>query len=314
MTLRYPKDKVYDAATDYVKFKFYRYLPPFRKGGSVTDINSVDYYNTSGGQEYKAAEDLQEVLLYIPEDIQSEFATDWGDKSFTNVQKDLLRAGGNLLSGTGTGITGIVDSFRNASGRLPSALAQTLANSINALPGGIGGNTDLNTVLGGTNGIVLNPNVELLFNGFGLRNFDLTYKFTPRSEPEAKEIRKIIHTFKKASLPAYNAKDTGNPSNILKQAGIPLMDPNLAATANNNYISVPDLVQVQYMKGKSLHPYLPKWKMCAITGVNVNYTPDGSYATYSDGSPVATSMTIGFAETKLVFGDEISIDSDEAQY
>ena len=50
--------------------------------------------------------------------------------------------------------------------------------------------------------------------------------------------------------------------------------------------------------------------MCAITNVDVNYTPDVAYATYDDsknpGQPVAIELSIGFQETKLVFADEIS--------
>ena len=83
---------------------------------------------------------------------------------------------------------------------------------------------------------------------------------------------------------------------------------------NNNYIGVPNLVQVKYKKGAALHPWLPKWKLAVITGVEINFTPDGTFATYDDGSPVATSMTVSFQETKLVYGSEISVDSEEAQF
>ena len=36
------------------------------------------------------------------------------------------------------------------------------------------------------------------------------------------------------------------------------------------------------MKGSVEHEGLPRFKMCAITQVDVNYTPDGAYATYFD--------------------------------
>ena len=59
------------------------------------------------------------------------------------------------------------------------------------------------------------------------------------------------------------------------------------------------------MKGSTEHPYLPRFKMCAITQVDVNYTPDGSYATYGDGQPVAIDLTLNFQETKMVFKEDI---------
>ena len=63
----------------------------------------------------------------------------------------------------------------------------------------------------------------------------------------------------------------------------------------------------QYFEGipGNEHEALPRFKMCAITQVDVNYTPDGTYATYYDGQPVAVQLTISFQETKLVFSEEI---------
>ena len=60
------------------------------------------------------------------------------------------------------------------------------------------------------------------------------------------------------------------------------------------------------MKGPDQHPYLTQFKPCAITSVQVGYTPDGQYSTYSDGSPVATQLALAFTETKLVYSNEIS--------
>ena len=59
------------------------------------------------------------------------------------------------------------------------------------------------------------------------------------------------------------------------------------------------------MKGDEPHPYLIQFKPCAISKVEVNYTPDGTFATYSDGSPVATELRLSFQETKLIFEDEV---------
>ena len=35
------------------------------------------------------------------------------------------------------------------------------------------------------------------------------------------------------------------------------------------------------------------------------YTPDGTFATYSDGAPVAVELRLSFMETKVVFAQEI---------
>tara|TARA_B100000035_G_scaffold152452_1_gene129863 strand:- start:401 stop:703 length:303 start_codon:yes stop_codon:yes gene_type:complete len=72
------------------------------------------------------------------------------------------------------------------------------------------------------------------------------------------------------------------------------------------FIGVPNLCKVSFMKGPGQHPALPVYKICAVTQVDVNYTPDGAYATYSDGSPVAIQLSINFQETKLVFAEDIA--------
>jgi len=82
---------------------------------------------------------------------------------------------------------------------------------------------------------------------------------------------------------------------------------------NRNFIGVPNLCIVEFMKGPDVHPYLTQFKPCAITNVSVSYTPDGNYATFEDGSPVATQLTLQFTETKLVYSNEISY-GDQGSY
>ena len=323
--LRYPKDTLYDQSTDYMSFEFYKYIPPFSKditGRDQAPINSIEYYNTSGNQERKASAELSTVYLYMPEDVSSSFAADWGDKSFTNVQRDALRLAGATAAGrAGAAGAAVIDAARNAGGRVNSLIAQAVTSGINNLPGNIGGVNNINQTLGSTVGTVLNPNVELLFNSFGLRKFNHTWKFAPQSEPEAAEIKKIYNTFKKASLPRYGTEGNELFGKIKEgllgredDAGKATRNVDRLFNINNNYIGVPNLVQVKYKKGTDLHPWLPVWKLAVITGVEINFTPDGTFATYDDGSPVATSMTVSFQETKLVYGNEIKVDSKEAQF
>ena len=61
------------------------------------------------------------------------------------------------------------------------------------------------------------------------------------------------------------------------------------------------------MKGHKPHPYLIQFKPCAISAVEVNYTPDGTYATYNSGAPVAVELRLNFMETKLIYADEVGL-------
>ena len=59
------------------------------------------------------------------------------------------------------------------------------------------------------------------------------------------------------------------------------------------------------MTGSDTNEKLPQFKPCGISKVQVNYTPDGTYATYDDGYPVATELQLNFTETKIIFRQDV---------
>ena len=72
------------------------------------------------------------------------------------------------------------------------------------------------------------------------------------------------------------------------------------------FIGVPKLVQVSYMHGGKENPYLPRFKMCALTNIDTNYTPDGAYSVRQDGRPIAHTISLSFQETKVCFAEDIT--------
>ena len=60
-----------------------------------------------------------------------------------------------------------------------------------------GGNVTVNDLLSRSNGEILNPNMELLFNNVTLRNFRFQFKLTPRNEKESEQVKLIIRAFKR---------------------------------------------------------------------------------------------------------------------
>jgi hypothetical protein len=315
--LSYPQ-KIFSDYTDYVKFDFYKYSPPFAQnpGGSTS--------NRYNGASYEKYPGLQTVLLYMPEDITAQYTADWGGKGFTNVAANALQTAGTAGSGNGGGfVNSVTTAITQAGQRFSSLEAQALAGAISNAPGGIGGQVGIEDVLGGVGGVILNPNVELMFEGFGLRNFSLSFKMAPRNAEETKIIRSIVGTFKKCALPTLGQQPSAGSAAVAAGIGgfidklktfLPPdaqgSDNESSPDQNANYIGVPGLVWVQFMKGGELHPFLPQYKVCAITDVSVSYTPDGSYATYGGaepGSPVATELSISFQETKLVYSNDIVV-------
>ena len=125
-----------------------------------------------------------------------------------------------------------------------------------------------------------------------MRNFQLTFKLVPRNSTEATTCNNIVKVFKQCTLPKRTAS---------KVFGFDATEGSLFA----GFIGVPNLCKVSFMAGSKEHPVLPRFKMCAVTQVDVNYTPDGTYATYGDRQPVAMTLAINFQETKLCFAEEV---------
>jgi hypothetical protein len=297
--LRYPSDPAITNDSDYVVFGFYKYAPPFGGGRdtkSPADPNSPSK-TTNAPWGYSNYEDsiersyqnksLDPIILYMPEDIQTQFGAGWNGAGFGASAAGMLGAAGAFNTQKDFGA--LVQAFGNSiPGVAKTATFQAMLSGINAVAGA---NISLNQALGTVTGSILNPNVELAYEAPKLRTFSLKFKLVPRSNKEALDIKNICNRFKKAMLPAFGGQAIFG---AVKEAA--------------NLLTIPDLCQVSFMKGNSFHPYLPKYKLCGITDVNINYTAAGAYATYRDGSPVATELTISFLESKLIFSQEINED------
>lgn len=331
--LKFPND-LYDRHTDYVRFQFYKYEPPFanlkaaekpdaegKLGTSETELLQI--YNQAGkGGGYTKFPGAPNIMMYMPEDIQAAYQTEWGGKGFSNVAANLLRTAGGALSGNpGSVIEGIKQSLGTAAGGVSTVAAEGLAEAVNQLGAG---DVSGENILQGVSGVILNPNTELMFNGFKMRNFTLNFKMVPRNAMDSNSIRSIIYQFKRVMLPSLGTPgddilnffktEVENPAEQPAEGDRKTFEDN-----NANYIGVPGLCQVKFMSGPKLHPFLPQYKVCAITDVAVNYTPDGTYATYGSGTntkagaPVAVTLAVTFQETKLVYRQDIR-NSDSGSY
>ena len=125
-------------------------------------------------------------------------------------------------------------------------------------------------------GKILNPNLELLFQGPSLRKFNYNFQFTPREKREANLVRKIIRFFKE----------------------------NMAVQTDDSklFLMTPNVFKLKYVfKSGGEHPFLNKIKMCALTNCTVQYNPDGSYMTYDDGSMTSYSLQLAFSELNPIY-------------
>ena len=301
--LRYPGGEDIGASTDYVLFQFKRYAPPFKNrpkvsnGDLETKIDDLSAwakgsYDYNQGDEYKDAnhENFPTIAMYMPEDVSTGFRGNWGGKAFSTIGANMLAAAGQ--EGLDKKLqAGIASLGETAERFVPIQSAAALRKGIQTITGDTLSNDD---VFGSISGAIMNPNTELLFQSVDMRNFMLKFKLVPRNDTESLTINRIVKTFKACTLPmrdpgkvfGFNTK--GDNSGVL-----------------SGFIGVPHLCRVSFMRGAEVHNVLPIYKMLAVTQVDVNYTPDGAYATYGDGQPVAIELAINFQETKINFAEEV---------
>ena len=297
-SLRYPSSPNITEDSDYVAFNFFKYDPPFgaRSGPGVGEAGAANsepddpnrqgrLYNFGRSGGYTPS-GTPTVILYMPEDISTGYKANWGGKAFSNFARDSLDA---LAGETAMDkISGVTTAMGDAFGRgIPLVGAAAIRKGIQKITGDSLSNDD---IFGALSGAILNPNTELLFESTDMRNFTLNFKLVPRSSGETVQINKIIKVFKETMLPRKRV------DKVFKVG---------TKGVQNGFISVPDLCRVSFMRNGEEHKFLPRYKMCAITQVDVNYTPDGAYATYQDGQSVAINLSISFQETKLLFAEDI---------
>ena len=296
-SVRFPHDMLIDEGEDFVMFDFYDYKPPFQgrnknyeKDSKKVINETLEQYNASGyAGEYFKDKAYPQILLYMPQDVTDTFAAKWEGKKFGAMTTGILAA-----AGQGAAVDKINAMGQNVSNQLKKGTAELAAKVVTGLASKLTGDQiTANDVFGGISGVVRNPNVEVLFQSMELRTFDLTFKMAPYDENDVQRMDAIIKIFKQAMLPQYKLGDDvevfGMKNNAL-EAG---------------FIQVPKVCAVNFMRGNMRNRFLPRYKMCAITDVNVNYTPDNVYATFDRSSPVATELKLSFMETKLVFSEDI---------
>jgi len=300
-TVRYPANIQFDSDTDYVVFQFGKYKPPFsQESDAGINVNSYEAYNNSirdleiqtiSVKKIDGSGDLREIksiMLPMPQDLSNELKNDWQGKSFTRMGK------ASISAAAGGAFSTPIKAAQDLSGNM-NALREALTTTVlNKIPG-VGGNLTANDISGSTRGVVLNPNAEVLYDSPNLREIGMTFKMVPRNSDEAADIKSICDAFRMASSPIY-----GGAGQLLTAGG------EAEQISQDNFIRVPFLCKFTFRKGSLDHPWIPQFKPCAITRVQVNYTPDGTYATYSDGSSVATELSINFLESKLIYQSEIN--------
>lgn len=209
---------------------------------------------------------------------------------------ELFEAGAGFLNNQKSEIVGHIGLYMPENFNLSSALNYddntSLASAMGSLPliGGVV--TSATNFASGSNeafklalnraGYVFNPQKQVLFQGVEFREFSMSFTFTPYSQDEGEQVKKIIEKFRMYAAPKRNTE-----------------------IGKNMFWVPPALFGIEFRFQGQQNPNLPKLKKCVIKNVDVNYTPNG-WTTHTDGAPVQTTMTIEFQEIALVGRDDVS--------
>ena len=150
-----------------------------------------------------------------------------------------------------------------------------------------GGGRAFEALAGAAFKIKTNPFREVLFESVDYRTFNFRYRFLPKSAQESDNIRRIINTFK------FH------------------MHPEL--TENKFFYIYPSEFEIVYNYRGGPNTFFNRIQNCALTDMTVEYGGD-KFATFDNGAPVETILTLTFRELELLTKDALADPETGAVY
>ena len=285
--LRYPKNDV-SGDYDYLKVCAYEYKPRgFGEGG----IGLTGDYGEPEDRGLTKKKGSHTVFLPMePQGLAEGNSVEWGDNRLNALTAAFADAAGAGIEGAKDSAGKAIKQFMEASGDAANNIKKALGEDDGKIAAYFAGEAVGNKgVFKRATGQVMNPNLELLFNGPALRQFAYNFRFTPREQDEAQEVKKIIKFFKYAMAPRKSKTEM--------------------------FLQSPHVFKLKYYyKNGQQHPFLNKIKTCALTSFQVQYAPDGSYMTYDDGSMTSYTVSMGFGELNPIYAEDNEKDSNDMGY
>ena len=315
-TYSYPLARRNDSKTDYLQIEIAEYsapglnLPAFEDQNKVkigqdykfsdkTRITNVvgggtegSFALTQGSTKNNFAEKRQNkqikyvISLPMPRNITDTTGVQYGEGSLNPIEAAGLAVGSELLQGNIDNLKSAFSSVISKGGRelQDSQNQRAIAAALSGTAiGALGGNVNANQVISRASGQILNPNLELLFQGVGLRVFPLQFQFFPRNSQEGTMVMNILRTFKTEMAPSRTSKE-GNSSGV--------------------FIRTPSIFQLTYMKGSKPHPFLNRFLPTVLSDMKINYTASGAHSTFYDGTPTHIRLDLQFKELNPLFKED----------
>jgi len=331
--LVYPIDADFGNTQDYIQINQFTYKPINQDiffGGATGNAGSTllnGLQNTSPKEKY-----LGLVKLPMPNQLQDSNNVAWGQDQLNAITAAVAGAvfgvSGKGLDLMGELITGERKLFgkpednqklslmgearkilskdgRDSAGAKIGSFIDKLKNNSDAqlLGRSVLGSAILNvaqfgvspeTALARGAGVVPNSNMQLLFNAPTLREFTFNWRLTARSREEAIRVKNIIRFFKQGMAVKKNNKNKTGEGSF--------------------FLGTPNIFDIHFKTSKQNYEILDRndsvlrIKTCALTGVAVNYTPDGMWNAYEKGMPTSVLLSLRFGELEPIFDTDYEED------
>tara|TARA_S200000501_G_C20775412_1_gene722455 strand:- start:92 stop:1297 length:1206 start_codon:yes stop_codon:yes gene_type:complete len=321
--LSYPVARTNSEKTgDTLRIKCLEYIPPESGAGLGVTVSGA-FYETNDGERKVIKKEMREkggafegsqisikssledansrinrkqktkyyIELPIPQEVNDSNSVTWGEDKVNALELAALAVAQNAMKG-GVGQAAVETAqvaveAMNTGINIPGIQGQTADALRAALSGAaigqLGSQVSPQSVIARSTGQILNNNLELLFAGVNLRSFPYSITFSPRSPREGRVVKTIIRSLKQSMAP---------------KAG------EFNETSQGIFLKSPDVFQLDYLKDGRNHPFLNDFKLCALTGMTVNYTNAGTYASYEDGTPVNIRMNLTFKELNPIYNED----------
>ena len=307
--LSYPLARRNEAPTDYLQIEIAEYDPaglklpaftdsndkkPNDKGFDINTIKSPEgtfalsrgsqTNNFSGKRKNKQIKNI--INLPIPRNVTDSQGVQYGEGSLNPLEAFGVATVNSAINSTPS-ISGIKQAFKNIAGSALDTISdpdsqRAIAGAISGTAiGALGGNVDANQLIARASGQILNPNLELLFNGVGLRTFPLSFQFFPRNKQEGMVVMNIIRTLKLEMAPSRTTK-----------------------SENGVFIKQPSIFQLTYKTGGKPHKFLNRFLPAVLSDMKVNYSASGTFSAFYDGTPTHMQVDLQFKELNPIFRED----------
>jgi Tail-tube assembly protein len=219
------------------------------------------------------------VAIYMPNEITTTYSHSYATKSVTAAlgklgEKSALAAG--ALNTIGKMIPGGSLFLGNETSATQAEAGAQLA----AMTGQVGPGFEELALKSA--GVAKNPQNELIFEGTDFRNFSFNFRFQPRSVKEAKDIQKIIYTFRRFAAPEM-----------------------LSGTQNGRYFIPPAQFDIKFYFKNQENENIFKISTCVLESVTPNYAGAGQWISFDDGVPAEISLNLKFKEADVIYRELI---------